>query len=90
MQKSPTCAALLHPTSHCPHRRIFQVVFGNCDGGELGGYWEVFLKLQFVANSAKKEALRNNPSLKGPGAHVPVFFTHTHTKEGPGLGRVVA
>ena len=40
MQNVPTCTALSHPTAHCgPHRRPFQVIFGNRDGarGELGG-----------------------------------------------------
>ena len=27
-----SCTAMPRPTAHCPHRRIFQVVFGNRDG----------------------------------------------------------
>ena len=38
MQIAPPCTAMPHPTAHCPHRRIFQVIFGNRDGGELGGF----------------------------------------------------
>ena len=36
MQKSSPCTEMLHPTEHCPHRCIFQVIFGNRDRGELG------------------------------------------------------
>ena len=38
MQNVPACTALSNPTAHCPHRHIFQVIFGNRDGGELGGF----------------------------------------------------
>ena len=38
MQIAPPCTAMPHPISHCPHRRNFQVIFGNRDGGELGGF----------------------------------------------------
>ena len=41
MHNGPPCTEMVHPTSHCahcPHRRIFQVIFGNRDGGELGGF----------------------------------------------------
>ena len=36
MQTDPPCTALFHPTEPCPHRRKFQVIFGNRDRGELG------------------------------------------------------
>ena len=38
MQISLTCTAMPHPTAHCPHRHIFQVIFGNRDGGELESF----------------------------------------------------
>ena len=38
MQNGPPCTEMVHPTAHCPHRRNFQVIFGNRDGGELGGF----------------------------------------------------
>ena len=38
MQNVPGCIALSRPTEHCPHRRIFQVIFRNRGGGELGGF----------------------------------------------------
>jgi hypothetical protein len=38
MQNEPPCTAMTRPTEHCPHRRIFQVIFGNRDRGELGGF----------------------------------------------------
>ena len=38
MQNVPGCIALSRPTEHCPHRHIFQVIFGNRDRGELGGF----------------------------------------------------
>ena len=27
MQNGPPCTEMVHPTAHCPHRRIFQVIF---------------------------------------------------------------
>ena len=36
MQNVLGCIAMSRPTLHCSHRRIFQVIFGNRDGGELG------------------------------------------------------
>ena len=38
MRSGHPCTEMAHPTAHCPHRRIFQVIFGNRDGGELGGF----------------------------------------------------
>lgn len=29
---------MIHPAAHCPHFRNFQVIFGNCDGGELRSF----------------------------------------------------
>ena len=37
MRNVPGCIAVFRPTAHCSHRRIFQVIFGNRDRGELGG-----------------------------------------------------
>ena len=40
MQNDPLCTELTHPTEHRPHRRNFQVIFGNHDRGdrELGRF----------------------------------------------------
>ena len=68
IQMSSPCTALLHPTEHCPHRRIFQVIFWNRDRGELGGF-PLQGMLLMVYTCHTKPYLLTNPSLA-------LAFTH--------------
>ena len=38
MRSGHPCTEMARPTAHRPHRRIFQVIFGNRDRGELEGF----------------------------------------------------
>ena len=44
MRSGHPCTEMSRPTAHCPHRRIFQVIFGNRDRGELRGFpWATYV-----------------------------------------------
>ena len=63
MQVDPPCTELTHPTAHCPHRRTFQVIFGNRDGGELGFFpLQRMLLIVYVANSVTLAPHKPYPS----------------------------